>query len=167
MEKAYKKVWINSDWRARVIKGLDRIDEALNLLEPVVPGCTERYLTLTSSSFRREVAYTAGDAKVSVFQIYSWLKELFRTKEGHPYKKLADYIDKCSTRKVSHAVKEAAKHEVKSKICRKSVTKIRKAPLPLKNRAIRGRIPAYEKRTEDYINGVKYRVIVYFGRNVR
>lgn len=150
MENSYNKVWINEEWKALVTRGLEKIGLALDMLEHCVPGCSDRYYAITSIPFRRQAASQAGDKSVSIFQIYRWLVALMRHKGKSPFPTLVP----------KKTVKEAVSNgKVKHKTGKK--------PVHLKARKVCDHIPANAKRAEDYVDGVKYRVIVYFGRDVK
>lgn len=161
MENSYKKVWINKEYKSMVKNGLEKIGLALEMLEHEHRHCAERYINITSVPFRRKAAETAGKCTVSVFRIYCWLDELMRRKHNgvNSIPTLAEYLDR------HFNVKASVKKEVIKD--GKSSVHARKTPLRSKTGSVRYHIPAHEERTEDYVNGVKYRVIVYFGRNYR
>lgn len=155
MENSYKKVWINKEWKAQIVRGLDKIGRALNLLEDAQPGCSDRYYAITSVNFRRKAAEQASSLKVSIFQIYCWLRKILNAKHKGPFPPLVPSGHKGHV----SAVKEAAAHGDQKEN--------RKKTNCIKDRKVRSYIPTNVKRPDDYIDGVKYRVIVYFGRNIK
>lgn len=160
MEKSYKKVWISQEGRALIKRGLEKIGVALDWLEHDYPGFSDRYIAMTSMHFRHNAAMTASSDKVSVFRIYCWLCDIMRKRKSTSYPTLAKFLNDHFKPEVSGAVEEAAKHEERH-------AKARKESLHSKVGKVRDCILPNAKRTEDYIDGVKYRVIVYFGRNYR
>lgn len=160
MENSYGKVWYSEEGKARITKGLDKIGRALDLLERERPGCSEKYIAATSIHFRQTAAMTAASSEVSTFKIYCWLRYIVKSKGNKPYMPLAIFIDDHFKKKTSTTVKEAVKNGRKHNA-------IRKKSLHTEVGKVRSHILPHEERTKDYINGVKYRVIIYFGRNVK
>lgn len=165
MEKSTKNVWESVEFKRLIDSGFSKVELALGLFLKDRREATEYQLSKYSPLLRRRLYKWAGKPTTTVRQI-------FRLLYDHIYS-LGDYIplNKITSADLMWFSKDPKKTSSSMPIISKevnderkrSIRKYRKTTVCAQNRKIRHCIPTDAQRSEDYVDGIKYRVIIYFG----
>ena len=165
MEKSTKNVWASPEFERLIESGIHKVDRAIGLFLNDRREAIEYQLNKYSPLLRRRLYKWAGKPTTAVIQIYRILHD-------HIYS-LGDYIPltKITSADLNWFSKDPKKTSSSCPIVNKElnnekkrcVREYRKKAVCAQDRKVRHCIPTDAKRSEDYVDGIKCRVIIYFG----